>query len=112
MPNFTLKEVHRALRKVRTKLLNGTIESSGPKTLDMRAIAENRTCGSVCCIGGWAGLELGLEHHQVYLADLYDLDPTGRMSDLFYEFGDRKRTPRGAAGAITRYLETNQKVWR
>jgi hypothetical protein len=109
MPNFTLKEVHRALRKVRTKLVNGTIKSSGPQKLDMGEVAE---CGSVCCVGGWAGLELGLKHHEVCLQEFTDLDPTGRMNDLFFSFGGRERTPRGAAGAITRYLETDQKVWR
>lgn len=112
MPNFTLKEVHRALRKVRTKLLNGTIKSDGPKQLDMREIAAQRHCGTVCCIGGWVGLELGLKHHQIYLPHFTDLDESGRMDDLFFNFGEQKRTPRGAAGAITRYLETDQKVWR
>lgn len=100
---MTLNE---ALIKVRDHLRTGTL----PGGFNMDKACSDRPCGTIACIGGWAGLFMGMSHDEasdfVYEVgvDLYPLFYPGRVD---YE----KITPKQASQAIDNYLETGEPRW-
>lgn len=116
---YTATEVRRALRKVRTKLLNGKI---GAEDFDMRTICDRVRkkghCGTIGCIGGWAALELVGERRNRHstaervftrLVSPSNPDFSIKLHELFYGFHRSPHypniKPKHGAAAITRYLD-------
>lgn len=109
-----------ALIKVRDGLESGEyqhINGAIPGRLSKRGfnmatlcLFQQRSCGSIGCIGGWVGRELGLQHAS-------DFAIKGKMRALCYptikgnqEFWD-DITPALAAKAITNTLNSGSPRW-
>lgn len=121
---LTLTEVRRALRKVRAKLLDGTIAK---KDFDMGIPWANPGesshyrpgghCGSIGCIGGYMAFELdpkGVSRDSERAVGLMRSAASlqENLHDLFFVFGAVKPiTRRHAALAITRALDGAPEPW-
>lgn len=114
---LTLRKVRMALKRVRAKLLSGEITAD---QFDMHASMVYRcetdhSCGTAGCIGGWMAIELGAQGVEVesLMTAAGNLDR--RAVVLFHDYvlysSATNITRRGAAGAITRYLE-GKRIWR
>ena len=122
---LTLTEVRRALRKVRTKLLNGKITK---EQFDMDDIIDVKVsgprgpvCGTVACIGGHMAVELfpRILHDYACLSragsmvmgEALQLQPN--LDKLFYHYPPHSNiTRRQAAFAITRALDGAEDPWK
>ena len=106
--------IREALGRVATKLEDGTIE---PDNFDMcEPCSKDPLCGTVACIGGWTGLELGMtarESRFFVLSYEHRMHP---LSALFYPTGIDPTdwqliSPRQAAVAIRNFLSYSDSQW-
>lgn len=118
---YTKAEIRRALRKVRTKLLNGTITK---EQFDMDTILFVEGCGTIGCIGGHMAAELspGLSRRYRTTVPAHRImclaaDAMPNLRKLFFDYpnswwGNSRITRRRAAFAITRALAGAEDPWR
>ena len=107
--------VNEALSQVSKDLTAGNI---APKTFDMNTCREERKCGTVSCIGGWAITYMypNFEGDNTVaikcMAQLINQNP--KLSQLFYpKVPDWQNiTTDHAAKAIDQYLLSGQVDWK
>lgn len=83
---------------------------------DMNICAiQAKDCGTVCCIGGWMGFELGGSnpHEATCIMNTIAEEHRG-LHNLFYNYPDSrsKTKPEEAAKAIKRWLNGNTNPWK
>jgi hypothetical protein len=115
---YTLDEIRSGLRRVKKKLLDGSISAA---EFDMNVPMISRwvvgadkayhPCGTKGCIGGWLAVELGVDPTGNILEAMNaftKVDP--ELHYMFYGFGNFKIERKAGANAITRYLE-GKEAW-
>lgn len=118
---FTRNEIRRALRRVRTKLLNGKITRQQFRmdtALTAGPSPKRPMCGTVACIGGHMAIELDpgvlSSGRGMRAVDLMWQARTQipNLYPLFYYYPDKGITRRAAAAAITRSLDGAPNPWK
>jgi hypothetical protein len=102
----TKEQFIEALKRVRENLVNRTL----PGKFNMRWVMEEKECGSVGCIGGWAEFYLGIGPAWAGAAMDRFCQNDKPLNTLFYHWGAPK-TREQAVIAIDRYFAGEADPW-